>query len=176
MPKHSARAQEIRDLAAELSAQQGGCLTLSQLQKVAAHKWYAGDVTRVRSDYVITTLMGHGTSSMTFNISNEVITVTTVMPHGRSAARISPDDFVYLAIEKLPSCVYAGAIHTALSRFNASFRLYFPDLDPVEHTKKMAAEKKIHIRPSSGGVLISREPFKKAMTLEEILAVMGITS
>ncbi len=176
MPRQSQRAQEIRDLAAELSAQQGGYLTLPQLQKAAANKWYEGDVTRVRSDYVITTLMGHGTSSMTFNISEETITVTTMMPHSRSVSRMDPDDFVYLAIEKLPPCVYPGAIHTVLSRFNACFRVYYPDLDPVEHTKKMTAEKKIYMRPSNGGVLICREPFKKAMAPEDILAAMGLTS
>ena len=66
MPKQNRRAQEIRDLAAALSQAKGGNLSLPELQKAVAGKWYEGDVARVRGDYLINTLIGHKTSVMVF--------------------------------------------------------------------------------------------------------------
>ena len=168
----SKRAHEVRELAKELLSATGEALTLTRLREAVAAKWFSGNLSKVRNDYLLTTLLGHGSSVM-FIIEGDIITVTTAMPHSRNG-RLSPDEFVYLAISSLPPCLYEGAIHPVFSRFNPAFRAYFPDLDPVKHTKQMAEDNKIYMKPITGGVLISRTPFAKAVTPQEVLGAMGL--
>ena len=173
MPQNN-RPQEIRGLAKEmLSDAAGGALTLARLREAVAIRWYEGNVNKVRSDYLLNTLMGHGNSNLVFVIEGDIITATAAMPQSRKAC-LSPDEFVLLAIDSLPQCLYPGAIHSVLSRFNSAFRAYFSNLDPVEHTKRMESEKKIYIKPITGWVLISRTPFARAVTPQEVLAAMGL--
>lgn len=166
------RAEEVRSLAHGLYSREGK-LTLAGLRKAVAKHWGV-DVNHVRSEYLLTALVSHSESSLLFMIDGDSITVTSQIPQSRKA-RLSPDEFVYLMIEHLPWCLYRGAIHTVLSRFNPAFRLYFPDIDPVEYTRQMASEKKIYVKPITGGVLISREPFKRAVTPQETLELLGLS-
>ena len=173
MLKQNKRAQEIRDLAKQLVDAAGGSLTLPQLQEAVAQRWYEGVVKKVRRDYLLITLFGHRNSSITFMLQGDVITVTTAMPQSKTP-RISPDDFVYLAIDTLPWSVYRGAIHTVNSRFNAAFRVYYPDLDPVTHMTAMCEARKIWLKPTHGGVLIARSKPSGIPASEEIFALMGL--
>jgi hypothetical protein len=70
-----------------------------------------------------------------------------------SLGDLSPEDFVLKAIERLRTPPYKG-IHTVFSGFNEAFREYFPLLDPVTFTNKLAKEGKVVIRPAKKGVLI----------------------
>jgi len=63
------------------------------------------------------------------------------------------EEFIMKAIEKLRDPKYKG-IHTVFSGFNEAFRKYFPNLDPVKETKRLAREGKIVIRPVKGGAII----------------------
>lgn len=66
--------------------------------------------------------------------------------------RISEDDFVLRAIQKLRRPPYKG-IHSVYSGFNQAFRNYY-DKDPVEATNRLAREGTIVTRPVKGGVML----------------------
>ena len=166
------RAQEIRSLACELFAKQGR-LTFNELRDAVAGRWYQGDANHVRTEYLLTTMIG-SKLSVEFIIDGENIIVKSQMPQNHKAAGPSPEEFVYLFLETQPSHIYHGAIHTVISRFNAVFKSRYPYLNPVEFTQQMKAAGKLAIKPSKGGVLISRPPFGKAITPEDILAKMGL--
>ncbi len=68
-----------------------------------------------------------------------------------SPGSLTPEEFVIRAIERLRTPPYRG-IHSVFSGFNAAFREYFPNLNPVEFTNQMAEEGKIVIRPVKKGV------------------------
>lgn len=70
-----------------------------------------------------------------------------------SLGDLTPEQFVLKAIERLRTPPYKG-IHAVYSGFNAAFREYFPLLDPVDVTNKMAQDGKIVIRPARGGVIL----------------------
>lgn len=70
-----------------------------------------------------------------------------------SKGNLSPEEFVFKAIERLRTPPYKG-IHSVYSGFNGAFREYFPLLDPVDFTNQMAKEGKIIIRPVRGGVIL----------------------
>ncbi len=67
-------------------------------------------------------------------------------------AKMSEEEFVIRAIKKLAKPPYKG-IHSVYSGFNQAFREYFSK-DPVEFTKKLAAEGKIISRPVRGGATL----------------------
>lgn len=72
---------------------------------------------------------------------------------GGKAKKLTPEEFILLALKKLPKPGYHG-IHAVFSGFNAAFRKYFPGLDPVKEVNKLVAEGKVSIRPAKGGVII----------------------
>jgi hypothetical protein len=97
--------------------------------------------------------------------------------------KLSTEQFVYLAIEKLRDPRYAG-IHTVYSGFNTAFRKYFDGMDPVKETAKLQEQGKIFIRPVRGGVIIYKDAevpehlrkFKQEDRSGEVLEKMGLTS
>lgn len=70
-----------------------------------------------------------------------------------SLGDVSPEEFVFKAIERLRVPPYKG-IHSVYSGFNGAFREYYPLLDPVDFSNQMAKEGKTIIRPTKGGVII----------------------
>ena len=67
--------------------------------------------------------------------------------------KVSVEEFTKLAIERLRK-PGRTAIHTVYSGFNAAFRAYFPDVDPVDATQSLAQRGKIVTRITKGGALI----------------------
>jgi hypothetical protein len=67
--------------------------------------------------------------------------------------KISPEEFVRLAIQRLRSEPYKG-IHSVYSGFNEAFKKYYSGQDPVEFTNGLAEDGKIVIRPMKGGVVL----------------------
>ena len=65
--------------------------------------------------------------------------------------KMTEEEFVRRAIKKLRGN-YKG-IHSVYSGFNAAFQEYFGK-NPIETTQRLAAEKKIIIRPVKGGVVL----------------------
>ena len=70
-----------------------------------------------------------------------------------SLGDLTPEQFVIRAIERLRTPPYKG-IHTVFSGFNEAFREFFPLIDPVEFTNRLAKAGKIVIRPVRKGVII----------------------
>lgn len=66
--------------------------------------------------------------------------------------KITEEEFTLKAISALRKPPYKG-IHTVYSGFNREFRNYFGK-NPVDCTKRLAAEGKIDLRPIRGGALI----------------------
>jgi len=62
-------------------------------------------------------------------------------------------EFVQAAVKALRTGNYKG-IHSVYSGFNEAFRLAFPGGNPVETTNALAAQNKIVVRPSRGGVML----------------------
>ncbi len=71
----------------------------------------------------------------------------------KEAAKLTPEQFVAIALEKLRNPEHKG-IHSVYSGFNEAFREYFPGLDPVETVKQLAEQGKIKVRPTRGGAVI----------------------
>jgi len=88
--------------------------------------------------------------------------------------KLSYEEFVKQAIVKLRTGNYKG-IHTVYSGFNEAFRKYFDGADPVEVTNRLAAEKKIAIRPVKGGVMLYLpEEFPQIDKAHQVLKKMGL--
>jgi len=85
-----------------------------------------------------------------------------------SLGDLSPEEFVYKAIERLRVPPYKG-IHTVYSGFNGAFREYFPLLDPVDFTNQMVKDGKISIRPVKGGVIIYKADEVGGITAKDAL-------
>lgn len=66
---------------------------------------------------------------------------------------LTVEEFVNLAFAKLRAPGREG-LHTRFSGFNAAFRSYFPDLDPVAEVKRLAKDRKIKFRLTRGGAVI----------------------
>ena len=77
------------------------------------------------------------------------------MSEGNGKPQLSVEQFVDLAVTKLRNGNYKG-IHAVYSGFNAAFRKYFPELDPVVEVQKLVDEGKYVTRPVKGGVTIYR--------------------
>jgi hypothetical protein len=89
--------------------------------------------------------------------------------------KLSHEEFVKKAIVSLRKEGYKG-IHTVYSGFNAAFKKYFDDENPVEVTNRLAREGKIILRPVKGGVmlyLIGEAPASTNLG-DEALKKMGI--
>lgn len=67
--------------------------------------------------------------------------------------RLTPEAFVHRAIRTLRTPKSKG-IHSVYSGFNDAFKRYFPDLDPVATTTRLAQEGRIELRPVRGGVML----------------------
>ncbi len=88
--------------------------------------------------------------------------------------KVSPEDFVRLAIAKLRSEPYKG-IHSVYSGFNEAFKKYFAGDDPIQLTNQMAEDGKIALRPVKGGVVLYLpEDGPKTSRGEEALKKMGL--
>lgn len=88
--------------------------------------------------------------------------------------KLNPEEFTLLAIQKLSGPPHK-AIHSVYSGFNAAFRKYFSNLDPVEEIQKLVKAGKVRIRPSKGGVLIfAGKENTPAGSAEKVLAKMGL--
>lgn len=82
---------------------------------------------------------------------------------------LMPEDFVLNAIINLRKQPYKG-IHSVYSRFNEAFRKYYPLLDPVKVTNKLADEGKVFVRPVRGGVMLYKaEDIPGATTVKNAL-------
>jgi len=66
--------------------------------------------------------------------------------------KLTEEEFIVQAIKKLRKDPFRG-IHSVYSGFNEAFRKYF-GTNPVEVTSRLAAEKKIEIRPFKGGAML----------------------
>lgn len=66
---------------------------------------------------------------------------------------MTPEEFVFKAIEKLRECPYKG-IHSVYSGLDAAFKRHFPSLDLRDILNGLAEEGKITIRPASRGVML----------------------
>ena len=87
-----------------------------------------------------------------------------------STAPISEEEFVLRAIRRLRKPPYRG-IHTVYSGFNQAFKEHFGK-NPVEVTKRMAAEGTVIIRPVKGGVMVylpDEAPSAPKSVLQKIL-------
>lgn len=164
------QAQELRRIACEIAMEWGGTVAMGDLygEVIARLKLKSS---RVRKDFFLTSLMGGPRSSMEFRVEGETV---TLINYAGASSSPTVEEFVYLGIETLPWSVYMGAIHTVYSGFNKAFRAYFPNLDPIAETKKMIEAGKLFMRPIHGGVLISREPMKKALDADGVLKIMGV--
>lgn len=88
--------------------------------------------------------------------------------------KITPEEFVRLAIEKLRTEPYKG-IHTVFSGFNEAFKKYFSGQDPIQFTNRLAEEGKLVIRPMKGGVVLYLpEDGPKMSRGDEALKKMGL--
>lgn len=88
--------------------------------------------------------------------------------------RLSQEEFVIKAIKELRTGNYKG-IHSVYSGFNAAFKKYFNNANPVEVTTRMAKEGKIVIRPAKGGVVLYLADDVPEMTrAEAALKKMGL--
>jgi len=88
--------------------------------------------------------------------------------------KISPEEFVRLAIAKLRNEPYKG-IHSVYSGFNEAFKKYFAGDDPIRLTNQMAEDGKIALRPVKGGVVLYLpEDGPKTSRGEEALKKMGL--
>ncbi len=68
-------------------------------------------------------------------------------------SRLSPEEFVRLAIERLRLQNYRG-IHSVFSGFNEAFKTYFDGANPIDATGELAKAGKITLRPVKGGVML----------------------
>jgi hypothetical protein len=95
---------------------------------------------------------------------------------GNMNKKISPEEFVRLAIQKLRNDPYKG-IHSVYSGFNEAFKKYFNGEDPVEFTNGLSEDGKIVIRPMKGGVVLylPQEAPQVKSRGEEALKKMGLT-
>jgi hypothetical protein len=89
--------------------------------------------------------------------------------------KISPEEFVRLAIQKLRSEPYKG-IHSVYSGFNEAFKKYYGGQDPVEFTNGLSEDGKIVIRPMKGGVVLylPEEAPEIKSRADEALKKMGL--
>jgi hypothetical protein len=89
--------------------------------------------------------------------------------------KISPEEFVRLAIQRLRSEPYRG-IHSVYSGFNEAFKKYYGGQDPVEFTNGLAEDGKIVIRPMKGGVVLylPEEAPEIKSRADEALKKMGL--
>ncbi len=94
----------------------------------------------------------------------------------KQAQRITPEEFVFLAIQRLPE-PGKSTIHTVFSNFNQAFRQYFgPDSDPVAVVNKMRDDGKIAFRIAKGGAIIGMPgSIKHQSTAGESLDKMGLS-
>lgn len=88
--------------------------------------------------------------------------------------KLSYEEFVKQAILKLRTGSYKG-IHSVYSGFNAAFKKYYDDKNPVEVTNQLAKEGKIVIRPAKGGVVLYlSEDVPQMIQVDETLKKMGL--
>ncbi len=90
-------------------------------------------------------------------------------------------DFVLRAIKKLRRRPTDDGIHVVFSDFNEAFRSYYPGLNPVEETKRLADEEVITLFPAKGGAIIKPFDGKKKKKREsqsnpgrEVLKKLGL--
>jgi len=88
-------------------------------------------------------------------LQNHIISamINLIMSHHHNLGNLTPEEFVLKAIDRLRTPPYRG-IHSVFSGFNEAFRQYFPLIDPVDFTGKLAKEGKIVIRPVKRGVML----------------------
>ena len=86
--------------------------------------------------------------------------------------KLSVVEFVHNAILNLRKPPYKG-IHTVYTGFNGAFKEYFPGLDPVKETTKLAEKGEIATRFVKGGAIIylpEDAPSQDNGALDKILA------
>jgi len=66
---------------------------------------------------------------------------------------LTPEEFVFKAIDKLRECPYKG-IHSVYSGLDAAFKRHFPNLGLRDILNGLAEEGKITIRPAARGVML----------------------
>ena len=93
---------------------------------------------------------------------------------------LTHEQFTRLAIERLRG-TYEGkaqkGIHTVYSGFNAAFRAYFADTDPVKATEALEKAGKVYIRRGIKGGVVLMLPEDAPVTEDKgagALAKMGL--
>jgi|GEM_PF-1145200 len=74
-------------------------------------------------------------------------------PKETEGKKISPAEFTLQAIQDLRKPPHKG-IHTVYSGFNAAFRKYFPDLDPVQTATELSEKGIVVNKLTRGGALL----------------------
>jgi hypothetical protein len=90
--------------------------------------------------------------------------------------RLTPAKFTLKAIQTLRKPPHKG-IHSVFSGFNAAFREYFPDLDPVQTVIELAEKEIIVSRRTRGGALLyipEETPVQENNTATDVLKKMGL--
>jgi hypothetical protein len=77
----------------------------------------------------------------------------TAKPKESEAGKLSPAEFTLKAIQDLRKPPHKG-IHTVYSDFNAGFRKYFPDLDPVQTVAELSEKGIVVNKLARGGALL----------------------
>lgn len=154
--QETSQAKKIREATREILEANNGLMAVGELIPALKKRKIT-----VRSDFLISTLSVSGSGfdiQPRFGVTN--VRLRPAAKEGikmkKKTDKLTVEQFVLRAIETLANPGYKG-IHTVISGFNNAFRAYFPDLDPIEETRKLASADKIVIRPVKGGVMI----FKK---------------
>jgi hypothetical protein len=131
---------------------------------------------KLRSDHLETALRKDPRFVVCAESEQTTISLST------NGTALSVEEFVLRALEILPKPEYPERFHTVFSGFNRAFREYFPGLDPVAETRKLADSGKIRIFPARGGATIAKvdpnRPVKPPIVIPEandVLNKMGLT-
>lgn len=88
--------------------------------------------------------------------------------------KLSYEEFTKRAILKLRKGNYKG-IHSVYSGFNEAFRRYYPGVNPVDIIAQLVKNKKIVIRPVTGGVMLYLPDDSPGIVkAEDVLKKMGL--
>ena len=131
----------------------------------------------LRAHDLFTWFVGHGSGITVRRATQEQASIGTPekSKQGSSPQKLSPEEFIFLAIERLRDPSYKS-IHMVYSGFNGAFREYFKEegLDPIAVVDRLVSEGKLSRRFVKGGALISHDPSFRSTDKITILKKMGV--
>ena len=168
---NDSRAAQIRKVAHEITQKAGGTITVGELRKeVMAHLSLSAE--EVRDDFFLVGLISGGPrNSIEFRVNRNVVELISTTPS--RVNNMSVEGFIMRAVDTLPYSVYPGAIHTVHSGLNKAVRELF-GVDPIEVTKNMVDAGQLYSKPVHGGVLLSKAPMTRGISVDQILERMGL--